>query len=107
MVIASPSWPSYDIIFPPPRSTWANCVNAAKAMTGRTGVWGWARYIKADTTDPLEARFLLSTEGLGHLIVVASQDADFWYTAECNNPWGKCQRRTIPKDAPFIRGFKK
>lgn len=106
-VQASPSWPVYDIKFPPPRSLWDNCVNAAKWMTGRTGSWGWAKYIKADTTDPLEAHFVLSTEGLGHIMVIASQDADFYLVAECNNPWGKCRKRTILKDAPFIRGLKK
>lgn len=93
----------------PPRSYWGNCVESAQFATDRSlEVWGYAGNMRPDTDDWIEAQFILTTEGGGHVVTIASQSDESALVLDCNGAAGPvCVWRELPKSSRLIRGLKK
>lgn len=103
-------WPSEQNARPKGRVPYAglwSCVEYAKWWYGRTGtVWGDARVLRPNTTDPASAELVLTYEGLGHvavkLSITATGSLDIW---EGNWTYGAETHRQIPIGDKKIRGY--
>lgn len=89
---------------------WAlcSCVQTVKYILGRENeVWGDAKDILPNSAVPIIGGLILLNEGQGHIALVLNY-SDNHITFEEGNaiPCGKSVR-SIPRDYPLIRGFKK
>ena len=105
--VPTPVRPEIDLYGPFTLSVRCSCVLYAQTVLGFPGPWGYPDKMATTSADPYVGGLMLTTEGkLGHVAVITSVSAETLTVTEANYKSCSVTTRSVPKNAPFIRGFR-
>ena len=105
--VPTPVRPELPLYGPFTLSVRCSCVLYAQTVLGLPGPWGYPDKMATTSADPYVGGLVLTTEGkLGHVAVITSVSAETLTVTEANYKSCSVTTRSVPKNAPFIRGFR-